>query len=165
HFATNPIRQYPLLRWMGVARCGPAHLLHGNGRMNSLLNLVLFLPAGGAILVLLLPRNDLRKIRLTALIIALLTFALSVPLAIRFRIDTSEMQFATDVRWMDAPPIRYHIGIDGISLFLVLLIALLTIFCVLISWRSVASRAKEFFFFLLLLETGTIGVFVAIDLF
>ena len=67
--------------------------------------------------------------------------------------------------WIDSPDIHYHVGIDGISLWLVLLSTFLTPICVLISWRSIQKRVKEFFAFLLLLEFGLIGVFCAQDLF
>jgi NADH-quinone oxidoreductase subunit M len=133
--------------------------------MSLLLNLVLFLPLAGAFLLLLIPRQHPEAIRKIALFTSLLTFALSVPLAFRFDSSQAGMQFATNVVWMDSPAIRYHIAIDGISLFLVLLVTFLSVLAVLISWRSVTEHVKEFFFFLLLLETGTIGVFAAVDLF
>ncbi len=135
--------------------------------MSAVLNLVLFLPAAGALLILLLPRRRPELIRAAALAVSLVTLVLSLPLAWAY--DSSEsartMQFVTDALWMASPAIRYHVGVDGISLFLVLLTTFLTVLSVLISWRSVQEHVKEFFFFLLLLETGTIGVFVSVDLF
>ena len=71
----------------------------------------------------------------------------------------------TDVPWIVSPAIRYHIGMDGLSLWLVLLSTLLTPIAVLISWRHIDKRVKEFYAFLLLMEFGLIGVFVALDLF
>ena len=67
--------------------------------------------------------------------------------------------------WISSPPIHYHVGIDGLSLWLVLLTTLLTPIAVLVSWKSIEHRAKEFFAFLILLEFGLIGVFVSLDLF
>ena len=67
--------------------------------------------------------------------------------------------------WIDSPAIHYHVGLDGLSLWLVMLSTLLTPICVLVSWKSIDHRVKEFFAFLLLLEFGLIGVFVALDLF
>ena len=135
--------------------------------MSALLNCVVFLPAAGAVLILVLSRQRPHRIRKTALAVSLTTLVLSLPLA--FAYDSSgaahTMQFATDVAWMESPAIRYHIAVDGISLFLVLLTTFLTVLSVLVSWRSVTEHVKEFFFFLLLLETGTIGVFAAVDLF
>ena len=133
--------------------------------MSLLLNLVLYLPLIGALSLLLLPRQRPELVRWLALIVSLVTFVISLPLMIRFDAGSGAMQFATDTVWMDSPAIRYHIAVDGISLFLVLLVTFLSVLCVLISWHSVSEHVKEFFFFLLLLETGTIGVFVAMDLF
>ena len=74
-------------------------------------------------------------------------------------------QFVVDMPWIASPDIHFHIAVDGVSLWLVLLSTFLTPICVLISWRSIQNRVKEFFAFLLLLEFGLIGVFVAQDLF
>ena len=73
--------------------------------------------------------------------------------------------FSTNVSWINYPPIRYHVGLDGLSLWLVLLTTLLTPIAVLVSWKSIDHRVKEFFAFLILLEFGLIGVFVSLDLF
>jgi NADH-quinone oxidoreductase subunit M len=133
--------------------------------MSLVLNLVLFLPALGAAVILFLPRRRPDAVRALALVASLATLALSLALPFGFVSGTAAMQFVTDRVWMDSPAIRYHVGVDGISLFLVLLTTFLTVLSVLISWRSVEEHVKEFFFFLLLLETGTIGVFVSVDLF
>ncbi len=133
--------------------------------MNHLLNLTLFLPAAGAVGLLFVPRRNGSAIRAIALATALASLLASIPLVIWFSSESAGMQFVTDARWIDAPPIRYHVGLDGISLFLVLLTTFLSVLCVLISWRSIEEHRKEFFFFLLLLETGTIGVFASLDLF
>ena len=131
----------------------------------TLLNLVLALPLVGFLAVLLMPREKPQVIRGVALAVALLTFVLSIGLATGLRSDSPGAQFSTDVIWIPSPEIHYHVGIDGLSLWLVLLSAFLTPICVLISWRSIDKRVKEFFAFLLLLEFGLIGVFVALDLF
>ena len=131
----------------------------------TLLNLVLALPLAGFLIVLLMPREKPQVIRGVALVVALLTFILSIGLATGLRSDAPGAQFSTDVIWIPSPEIHYHVGIDGLSLWLVLLSAFLTPICVLISWRSIDKRVKEFFAFLLLLEFGLIGVFVALDLF
>ena len=78
---------------------------------------------------------------------------------------SSGEQFAIDLPWIATPNIHFAISANGVSLWLVLLTTLLTPICVLISWRSIQSRVKEFFAFLLLLEFGLIGVFLAQDLF
>ncbi|MSO19052.1 MAG: NADH-quinone oxidoreductase subunit M [Acidobacteria bacterium] len=133
--------------------------------MNFLLNVVLFLPAAGAVALLAISRRRPRAVRMAALVFSLLAFALSIPLALFFSPSTSGMQFVTDMPWITSPSIRYHIGMDGLSLFLVLLTTFLTVLCVLISWRSVNEHVKEFHFFLLFLATAAMGVFVSLDLF
>src|ERR1035437_1796423 len=132
--------------------------------MSTLLNVILVLPVAGAVLILLLPRRS-ATIRGVALAISLATFVLSLGLLLHFDQATSDMQLTTDHAWIQSPTIRYAVGVDGISLFLVLLVTFLTVLCVLVSWRSIEEHVKEFFFFLLLLETGTIGVFIALDMF
>ena len=133
--------------------------------MNTLLNCILFLPAAGAVVLLILPRQRSSGIRGLTLGVSVATFLLSLVLPFRFSAQTAEMQFVTDRSWIDSPSIHYHIGVDGISLFLVLLVTFLSVLCVLISWRSIQEHIKEFFFFLLLLETGALGVFVSLDMF
>jgi NADH-quinone oxidoreductase subunit M len=73
--------------------------------------------------------------------------------------------YETDVQWIQYPSIRYHVGVDGVSLWLIVLSTLLTPIAVLISWTYIGKRPKEFYAFLLLLEFGVIGVFAALDLF
>ncbi|MBI3895132.1 MAG: NADH-quinone oxidoreductase subunit M [Acidobacteria bacterium] len=133
--------------------------------MSFLLNCILFLPAIGALFLLAIPRQQATSLRRWSLYISLATFLLSLVLPFRFEPASAAMQFVTNRSWIESPPIRYHIGVDGISLFLILLITFLSVLCVLVSWNSVQEHIKEFFFFLLLLETGTIGVFIAMDLF
>jgi NADH-quinone oxidoreductase subunit M len=132
--------------------------------MRTLLNIVIFLPAAGALAVMLLPRRQ-EIVRNVALVVSLVTFVLSLGLLTRFSPSSGEMQFVTDRNWINSPPIHYAVGADGISLFLVLLVTFLTVLCVLISWKSISEHVKEFYFFLLLLETGTLGVFLSLDLF
>jgi NADH-quinone oxidoreductase subunit M len=135
-----------------------------NGLDNAILTLVTFVPAAGALLLLVFPRRD-RDIRLFSLVISLLTFVLSLHLPAHFDRDQTGFQYVKDIPWIPTPNIRYHMGIDGISLWLVVLTTFLTPLCVLISWKSVHERVKEFFILLLMLETGLIGVFVSLDLF
>jgi NADH-quinone oxidoreductase subunit M len=129
-----------------------------------ILSLVTFVPAGGALLLLLFPRRD-RDIRLFALVVSLLTFILSLQLAMHFQRSQPGFQFEIDRQWITSPNIHYHMGIDGISLWLVILTTFLTPLCVLISWHSIRDRVKEFFILLLIMETALIGVFVGLDLF
>ena len=131
---------------------------------NNILTLVTFAPALGAALLMVFPRRH-RDIRVFALVISLLTFVLSLHLPAHFHRDQAGFQFDTNVQWITTPNIHYHMGMDGISLWLVVLTTFLTPLCVLISWTSIHERVKEFFILLLILETALIGVFVALDLF
>src|SRR5262249_51045526 len=130
----------------------------------TILTLVTFLPLAGALLLLVFPRGE-RALKWGALAISVATFALSLLLAFSFDRNASGFQFKTDAPWIQTPNIHYHIGIDGISLWLVILTTLLVPVSVLIQWNSIHGRVKEFFCLFLVLETGMIGVFVALDLF
>jgi NADH-quinone oxidoreductase subunit M len=108
-----------------------------------ILTLVTFAPLVGALLLMFLPRRD-RDIRIFSLVISLLTFVLSLHLAVYFRRGQSGFQFAVDKQWITTPNIHYHMAIDGISLWLVVLTTFLTPLCVLISWKSIQGRVKDF---------------------
>ena len=97
--------------------------------MSTLLNIILVLPVAGAVLILLLPRRS-ATIRRVALAISLATFALSLGLLLHFDQATPDMQFTTDHAWIQSLTIRYAVGVDGISLFLILLVTFLTVLCV-----------------------------------
>src|SRR2546425_2861684 len=90
-------------------------------------------------------------------------FVLSLPLYLWFDPATHRMQFGEVVRWITTPPIRYAVGIDGISLWLVLLTTLLMPICVVCSWTAIKSRVREFMITLLAMETALLGVFCALD--
>jgi len=130
-----------------------------------ILTLVTFTPLAGALLLLLSPRRD-REIRWFALGISILTFVLSLHLIVHFdAAKKTGFNFELDRAWIPTPNIHYHLGVDGVSMWLVVLTTFLTPLCVLISWKSIHDRVKEFFIILLVLETALIGVFVALDLF
>jgi NADH-quinone oxidoreductase subunit M len=130
------------------------------------LDLVLFAPLLGFLLLLLVPKDNPNASRMGALIISLAIFVVSLTLlAPYWYAAPTGYTISTNVSWINYPPIRYHVGLDGLSLWLVLLSTFLTPICVLISWKHIDHRVKEFFAFLILLEFGLIGVFVALDLF
>ena len=129
-----------------------------------ILTLVTFIPLAGALLLLLLPRRN-RDIRMFSLVVCLLTFLLSLHLPVHFHRAQAGFQYELDHSWIPTPNIHYHMGVDGISMWLVMLTTFLTPLCVLISWKSIHERVKEFFILLLVLETALIGVFVSLDLF
>src|SRR5450432_192090 len=134
--------------------------------LNTLiLTLVTFVPLLGALVLMAVPNRD-RDIRWFVLIVTIVEFVLSLHLAVYFRAEQAGgFQFQINRQWIASPNIHFHLGIDGISLWLVLLTTFLTPLCVLISWNSIHERVKEFFILLLILETAMIGVFVALDLF
>ena len=130
----------------------------------NILTLVTFAPLAGAVLLVFLPRRD-RDIRIFSFVVSLLAFGLSLHLPVHFHRGLPGFQFEIDTQWISSPNIHYHMAIDGISLWLVVLTTFLTPLCVLISWKSVHDRVKEFFILLLILETALIGVFTSLDLF
>ncbi len=130
----------------------------------AILTLVTFAPLAGAMLLVLLPRRD-RDIRIFALVISLLTFVLSLHLPVHFHREHAAFHYEIDRQWISTPNVHYHMGVDGISLWLVVLTTFLTPLCVLISWKSIHGRVKEFFILLLIMETALIGVFTSLDLF
>jgi NADH-quinone oxidoreductase subunit M len=131
----------------------------------SLLASVLFLPLAAFILALFVPRSSATGSRAWALAASLITFVFSLGLLVWFDRGSGGEQLGVDIPWIASPEIHFAISVNGVSLWLVLLSAFLTPICVLISWNSIRDRTKEFYAFLLLLEFGLIGVFVAQDLF
>lgn len=131
----------------------------------NLLDLLIAIPGIGFLLTLMIPRKQDQTVRMFTLGVSLVTFVLSLGLATGFHTGQPGQQFVTNVVWIANPEIHWHVGIDGLSLWLIILSTFLTPIAILISWRSIGDRVKEFFAFLLLLEFGLIGVFAAWDLF
>jgi NADH-quinone oxidoreductase subunit M len=133
--------------------------------MKHLLTVVTFLPLGGAVALMLVDRGRETLLRALALAIAVATFLISLPLYFGFDAGSADYQFEIVARWMPTLGVGYHVGIDGISLWLVLLTTFLTPIALASAWHAVEDRGKEFLITLLALETGMIGVFVSLDLF
>ena len=131
---------------------------------SHILTIVTFTPALGALLILLHNRTHVRSIRAFAVTVAVLSFVFSLHLIAHFDSGSPEFQYVVDLPWIPSFGIQYHMGVDGISLFLILLTTVLTPLAMLASW-SITERTKEYFIFMLLLETGMIGVFASLDLF
>src|SRR5581483_3531030 len=131
----------------------------------GILTVITFLPAAGAVVLLLVPRRLEIVLRGGAIAVTVATFAVSLPLYFRFDGRVADYQFVEFARWMPTLGVGYHVGIDGISLLLVLLTTLITPIALASAWRSIDDRVKEFVVTLLMLETGMIGVFVSLDLF
>ncbi len=133
-----------------------------------LLTLIIAVPLIGGLLVLFVPnRNEegARTIQRIGLAVSLVTFALTLLLWSRFDGASAEFQFVELAPWIPAFGIDYHLGVDGISLWLVVLTGFLTPISLLSSWESIEKKTKEFTFFVLALEAFMLGVFVALDLF
>ena len=133
--------------------------------MIPLLSLITFLPGAAGIALLFVPRRSTGVLRLVSLAVTVLTFACSLPLYFGFDADALGYQFEENRRWMPTLGVAYHVGIDGISLLLVLLTTFLMPLALVSAWGSVEDRFKEFTATMLLLETGMLGVFVSLDLF
>jgi NADH-quinone oxidoreductase subunit M len=130
----------------------------------NLLSIVAFAPAVGAALLLFMRRSQPNAVRAVALTTSIVTLCLAVGLVCGFDTASSEFQFRIDVPWIAALGADYRMGVDGISVFLILLATVLTPLAILASW-SISDRVQEYFIFMLVLETGMIGVFAALDLF
>ncbi|TAK12628.1 MAG: NADH-quinone oxidoreductase subunit M [Acidobacteria bacterium] len=129
------------------------------------LTLLVLLPVIGAVLVLLLGKGRDQAVRQITLIVSLITFALSLYMWTRFDPSSADYQFVERHSWLPDFGISYHLGVDGISLLLVVLTTFLTPIALLSSWESVRERVALFSFFMLTLEAAMIGVFVSLDLF
>jgi NADH-quinone oxidoreductase subunit M len=131
----------------------------------GLLSIVTLLPLAGAIALTLAPRRHDVALRAGALVVSVATFVLSLPLYMRFDGGSASYQFEEQAAWMPSLGASYHVGIDGISLLLVLLTTFLMPIALASAWHAIEDRTKEFVMAMLVLETGMIGVFVSLDLF
>ncbi len=130
-----------------------------------LLTLVVFSPLAGALMLALLPREPASWLRRAALVFALVPFALSLAVLRRFQVGRADFQLAERAAWIPQWGVEYRLGVDGVSLLLVLLTTFLTVIVALASWGDIHRRVKEFFALLLVLETGMLGTFLATDMF
>ncbi len=131
-----------------------------------LLSLVTFLPLVGVAFILLSRGSEeivARNARSIALWTSLITFLVSILLWTGFDNDSADFQFVETVPWIPAYGITYHMGVDGISMFFVLLSTFLTPICVLASWQAIQTRVKEYMVAFLVLETLMVGMFAALD--
>lgn len=129
-----------------------------------ILSLLIFFPIVGAIILLFINKERADTIRVVTLILSLVEFFISIPLFFVFDSKTAAMQFVEDWWWIQSYGVSYKLGIDGISLLLVLLTTFLTVLCILCSWKAITFRVKEYMISFLFLETGMIGALVALDL-
>ena len=135
--------------------------------LNSLdypiLTVTTFLPSAGALIIFFLRREGL--IKWFALVTTMTTFVVSLPVYKHFDKATYKMQFAEIYPWIPAWNIHYKVGVDGISVLFIMLVAILSILCVTVSWKAIQTKTKEFFISLLIMETAMIGIFVSLNVF
>jgi NADH-quinone oxidoreductase subunit M len=130
----------------------------------GVLSLITFLPLLGGIVILLMPKEKSQLLRVVAVVSSGASFLASLWLWANFNTATSDFQYIERFSWISAFNIHYFLGVDGLSLALIVLTTLLTLLSVIASF-SIELRIKEYFFFFLLLETAMLGVFVSLDLF
>jgi len=130
--------------------------------MDHILSIVLFTPLAGMLVLLLIPSSNARAIKLAANAIALVGFLVSLPLVFQFD-SGKDFQFVEQAPWIPTLGSSYHIGIDGLGLVLVMLTTLIGFLAILSSWNAIHDRLKEYYCFFLLLQTGMLGVFMALD--
>ena len=132
---------------------------------DHLLSIVLFTPLAGMIVLLLIPGANKAAIRLWANLVALAGFLVSLPLVTRFDKANGGFQMVESADWIPVFGAKYLIGIDGISLLLVMLTTLVGFLAVFSSWTAIEERIKSYYAMLLLLQTGMLGVFLSLDFF
>jgi NADH-quinone oxidoreductase subunit M len=134
-----------------------------------LLNVITYLPAIGALIILIGFRRASREtVARFATIIAGLGFLVSLPLWFGWETaprDAFGFRFVQEANWIDSLGVKYVVGVDGISMLLVLLTTMLGFIAILSSWTSIKHRVKEYYAAMLLLQTGMLGVFVSLDFF
>ena len=130
-----------------------------------ILTLVIFFPLAGVLLLLFVGRDSGELAKWVALITSGATFLVSLPLFFAFDSATTQFQFVERIPWIVSWGVDYHLGLDGITLFLVLMTTLLTVVAVAGTWSQTTRHVREFMISLLLLEVGMNGVFVSLDVF
>ncbi len=132
---------------------------------SHILTITLFTPLVGAFLILFLDQEDKDRIRWVGNLFGFLGFVVSLPLVFWFDSNQGGFQFSERVEWIPSIGATYYLGIDGISLLLVMLTTLLGFLSILSSWTAIEERVKEYYAFFLVLQTGMLGVFLSLDFF
>lgn len=132
----------------------------------SILSLTTFLPVLGVLLLLFIPKDSKGTLRTVALATTVVTFFVSLPIMFGFQ-NNAEFQFVEKVPWIAAGPfvMKYYVGVDGISLWLVILTTFIMPIAILSTYTAVEEKVKEYMILLLLLETGMLGAFISLDMF
>src|SRR5581483_3859180 len=132
---------------------------------DHLLSIVLFTPLAGMLVLLFIPSRMKDLIRVWANVVTFVGFLISLPLVSRFDKGVSGFQFVERANWIPSLGAQYLIGIDGISLLLIMLTTLVGFIAILSSWKAIQDRAKEYYAMFLLLQVGMLGVFMSLDFF
>ena len=130
---------------------------------SSLLSLILFTPLAGALVLLFVSKRQEDVIRWIANVTVAVGFLVSLPLWFRYDSANPEWQFVERLPWIPSIGAEYFLGVDGFSVLLILLTTLMGVIAVLSSWNAIQMRVKEYYIFLLMLQTGMIGAFVSLD--
>src|SRR6202142_2369078 len=130
-----------------------------------LLSIILLTPLAGLAVLLFIPGTQKDLIRVWANLVGFAGFLISLPLVSRFQLDHPGFQFEERAAWIPTLGANYHIGIDGISLLLIMLTTVMGFIAILCSWNAIQDRVKEYYAMFLLLQTGMIGVFLSLDFF
>lgn len=131
-----------------------------------ILSLITFLPLAGALYIVLFIKGDeTERIKRAALAVSMATFLVSLLLPATFDAQVGTFQWVERYRWIDRFGIHYLLGVDGISLLLVLMTTFITVICVLASWTEIKTRIQAYMALFLVVETGALGVFMSLDLF
>ncbi len=139
------------------------NLLMSNTANFPLLSLILFTPLAGAVLLLFVKKDSEDTIRWIANAVAALGFLVSLPLWFWLDQATPDWQFVERHDWIPSIGAQYHLGVDGFSALLILLATLMGFIAILSSWTAITTRVKEYYIFLLVLQSGMIGAFVSLD--
>ncbi len=131
--------------------------------MSHYLSLILFTPLAGAILLLFVNKENQNAIRWIANLVALAGFLISVPLWFQFNASQPGFQFVERAPWIPSIGAEYFLGVDGLATLLILLTTLMGSIAVLSSWTAITERVKEYYIFLLVLQTGMLGAFMSLD--
>ena len=129
-----------------------------------ILSLTAYAPLIGALLIFFVPSFQGEAAKKVALVASLVSMALSIILLVDFD-KNAEFQYVEHVEWLSGVGASYHLGIDGMALLLIALTTLISTIAIVWSWDTVPQRPREYFIALLVLETGMLGVFMALDLF
>src|ERR1700740_2125942 len=131
--------------------------------MNYYLSLILFTPLAGALVLLLVNKRNENAIRWIANIVTLIGFLISVPLWFWYQPSGADFQFIERAPWIPSIGAEYFLGVDGLSTLLILLTTMMGAIAVLSSWEAITERVKEYYIFLLVLQTGMLGAFMSLD--